>query len=254
MSGPLSRLSTVLLFSLTLAPCAWSGGMQAVKVKGRLSDAQGNPLTATASLEFMILDLDRGGEAVWKEISEVSAAAGEYAAALGRANPLPPQDSFRKGWRLVVRPPTASGWTAEPPTLERPENPQRTRINRMLEILGVGQDRLDQEPSAKLLGLFGLRPCAPPPEKAHGEAPPETERKDLELYGYGTESSPLPRRIVYDAEEDVTLEGLQRADKVVRREEALLRKRLSRMARELKDRPSEAKAPAIPITVTALPR
>lgn len=270
MSGRLFRLPAVFLLGLALAPRAWAGS-PTIKVLGRLSSAQGKALNGVASLEFMILDLDGGGTVVWNEMDDVRAAAGEYAAVLGLSSPLPRLGRIRPGWRLVVRPPAESGWVAEPLSFDQSDDPRRGQIARLLERFGIRRGLLERRPSSpKLTGLFGRRPSEPAPEAAPMEPAPQGQEIDADDLGRGLsgaaraaaaeakEEADLAAgsapRIAYDRDEAVSLEKIRHLDKVLRSEDAYLRKRLILAARKFDDRLPERKAGAIPVGAPVGPR
>jgi hypothetical protein len=64
---------------------------QQINYQGRLTDntPQQNPITATASMDFSILDAASGGTSLWSETQSVQVTGGLFSVLLGAVNPIP---------------------------------------------------------------------------------------------------------------------------------------------------------------------
>lgn len=237
MGRLMSRFAAVFLLGLALSSQA--GAAATLRIKGELSNAQGKPLTGVASLEFLILDLDRGGREVWRELKEVRVASGRYLALLGDVRPLPLRGVL-PGWRLTVRPPLGSGWVASRPVLDSSEDPRRTQLRGLLERFGVFSAAPDlARSSPQVLTLLGpQRPVADPSPALHEDFSDPLP----DLYSGGEEET-LPARSTASSSERVSDERARRWDRVISSEDDYLRERLARLARDFRDRPPEPPGP-----------
>ena len=237
MIRPVRRLSVVFFLGFALGSQAWAAAT--LRVKGELANGQGKTMTGLASLEFLILDLDRGGREVWRELKEVRVSSGRYAVLLGDTRPLPLR-GLLPGWRLTVRPPLGSGWVASRPSLDNSEDPRRTQLRGLLERFGVFSAASELAKSnPRILTLLGTHryDAAPAPAR-----PEELSDPFPDLYS-GAEDEAFPGRWTGPRSERVSDERARRWDRVISTEDSFLRDRLLHLARDFKDRPPEPPGP-----------
>lgn len=246
MIRPFLRLCVVFFLGLGLGSQAWAA--TTLRVKGELVNAQGKPLLGLASLEFLVLDLDRGGREVWRELKEVRVASGRYAVLLGDSRPMPLRNLL-PGWRLTVRPPLGSGWVASRPSLDASEDPRRTQLRGLLERFGVVSAASELAKSnPRILTLLGAHRSDAEISQVRGE---EFSDPLPDLYS-GAEEETLSGRWTGPRSERVSDEKARRWDRVISAEDSFLRDRLLRMARDFKDRPPEP-AGALRIGISVQP-
>lgn len=197
---------------MTLRTLAWLLAFAApasaapLRVQGTLTDAAGRPFTGVAQLDFRILD--RGARAeVWSEPQSVEVIRGVFVAVLGERQRLPRPSAVRPMWRLYAEGPIGSGWTFVPLS-EPTEDLRRIELSRLLLRLGVepGEPLPDTPVEYRWL-LSGHSPSF---------APPETVSAAPDCAEAAPPGGACPK-------------PLQR---VLDREERLLRSRLSRLAGE----------------------
>jgi hypothetical protein len=168
-----------------------------------------------ARLDFRLVDPASKVEA-WSEPLEVSVVHGVFVAALGLREPLPSPQSVRPTWRLVAEVPMGSGWSVGALT-EAEDDLRDARLAGLMLRLG-----LEPASSGSTMAPQYRRLLAGP---AAGHAPPEAVSAAPECAEGGAAEIACPR-------------DLQR---VLGREERLLRARLARLARQQRPRP-EARA------------
>lgn len=198
--------ATLLCLGLAAVPAA---AVPAVRVQGTLTDASGRTLTGIARLDFRIVEPLSKVE-LWSEPLEVEVVDGVFMATLGLRQPLPSPSIVRGHWKLVAEPPMGSGWLVGP--LAEPEEDVRgAQLARLMTRLG-----LEPEPGSPMPAEYRALLAEPP----HGFPPPEAVSAAPEC-AEGGAADTCPR-------------GLQR---VLGREERLLRARLGRLARQAKASP-----------------
>ena len=196
--------SAGLVLALALLPSPAAAA--ALRARGTLVDGAGRPLTATVLLDFRIVDVVTRAE-IWSEAQEVEAAGGVYSATLGNQESLPAASAVKPGWRFLVRTPIGSGLSAGPLSAAG-EDDRGVKLSRLLSRMGI-------EPA----GSVTLMPAE---------------------YASLFERLPSPEAIfmVPDCAEGAPLARTcpKPTQKVLDREERLLRERLSRI-------PIERRAP-----------
>ncbi|GAK57755.1 hypothetical protein U27_04722 [Candidatus Vecturithrix granuli] len=76
---------------------------QKVNFQGKLTDAAGNPITASVSMVFSIYDVVSGGTALWTETQSVTVTNGIYNVQLGQVNPMDTELTETKALWLGVK-------------------------------------------------------------------------------------------------------------------------------------------------------
>ncbi|MDE1977133.1 MAG: hypothetical protein KGI84_07740 [Elusimicrobia bacterium] len=74
---------TAALSCAMLAATAMAAFPSAINFQGRLTDASGNPITGTESIQFSIWNAATGGSQLWNETQSVTVSSGIYNVALG---------------------------------------------------------------------------------------------------------------------------------------------------------------------------
>lgn len=177
-----------------------------LRVQGTLTDAVGRPFTGVAQLDFRILDRASRVE-VWSEPQSVEVVRGVFVAILGEHRRLPRTSAVKPTWRLYAEGPIGSGWTFVPLT-EPTEDLRRVELSRLLLRLGVDPgEPLPDTPVEYRWLLSGHSPRF---------APPETVSVAPDCAEAAPPGGACPKPL----------------QKVLDREERLLRSRLSRLNSE----------------------
>lgn len=195
-------LRTIALLVALAAPSSAA----ALRVQGGLTDAAGRPYTGFARLDFRILERGSRGE-VWSEPQEVEVVRGVFVAVLGERVRMPRPSAVRSNWKLYAEGPIGSGWTLVPLSEPR-EDLRRLELRRLLLKLGVEPgEPLPEAPVEYKRLLSGHFPTFAPPETV-------SVSPDCAEAAPAGGSCPKPLQRVLD------------------REERLLRARLSRLNRD----------------------
>lgn len=80
-------------------------------VRGRLTNAAGQPESGSCLLRFKLFDVAPGSPEVWNDSQYVSLVSGEFQAVLGKARPIPAR-LMTDGYRLGIETPAGTGWKA----------------------------------------------------------------------------------------------------------------------------------------------
>ena len=78
----------LLIALITMAGILLAQVPQLINYQGHLTDTEGDPITGTQSIEFLIYHQAGGGDPVWSEIQAINVNDGNFSTTLGSVTPI----------------------------------------------------------------------------------------------------------------------------------------------------------------------